>query len=373
MTPRQRVAILGATGSIGSQALDVIDRFPDRFEAFGLVTGRRECGRTARYLVRADDPDFELRVEDLVTHPEVDLVLIAIPGAVSLRPTLAALAAGKKVALATKEVLVMAGDLVMAAARRAGPKAEGGGSWDVIRPVDSEHSALWQCLWGESPSSVARLLLTATGGPFWSRPDLDLDQVSVDQALNHPRWSMGPKVTVDSASLMNKGLELIEAHHLFGLPLERVGVVVHPQAVIHSIVEFVDGSAKAQLSNPDMRLPIGLALSYPERLPGVVPRTVFAELGSLELHPLDGRRFPAVGLAQKAAARGSGYPAVLNAANEEAVAAFLVGQISFGAIVRSVEEALEAWPGGAVSLPEILEADRFAREHVRGQIGKVRA
>jgi len=365
---RLRVAILGATGSIGTQALDVIDRFPERFEAFGLVVGRRDCGHSARYLVQAGDPDFEARVKELVTHPEVDLVLVAIPGAASLRPTLAALAAGKKVALATKEVLVMAGDLVMAAV-----KARVESTWDVIRPVDSEHSALWQCLWGESPSSVARLLLTATGGPFWRRPELDLDRVSVDEALNHPRWSMGPKVTVDSASLMNKGLELIEASHLFGLPLDRVEVVIHPQAVIHSMVEFVDGSAKAQLSNPDMRLPIGLALSYPDRLPGVVPRTVFADIGSLELQPLDSRRFPAVGLAREAAARGSGYPAVLNAANEEAVAAFLAGQISFGSIVRAVEEALGAWAGGATSLAEILEADRFARAHVRGRIGKVRA
>jgi 1-deoxy-D-xylulose-5-phosphate reductoisomerase len=381
---RQRVAILGATGSIGRQALDVIDRFPDRFEVFGLVAGRRDCDRGARFVIRADDPDFEARVEELVTHPDVDLVLVAIPGAAALGPTLAALEAGKKIALATKEVLVMAGDLVMSKAWSSPAPAlaghlphEGGGReggpWDVIRPVDSEHSALWQCLWGESPRSVSRLLLTATGGPFWSRPDLDLDQVSVDQALNHPRWSMGPKVTVDSASLMNKGLELIEARHLFGLALDRVEVVVHPQAVIHSIVEFVDGSAKAQLSNPDMRLPIGLALSYPERLPGVVPRTIFADLGSLELQPLDDRRFPAVGLARQAAGRGAGYPAVLNAANEEGVAAFLAGRISFGSIVRAVEEALEAWPGGATSLAEILDADRFARAHVRAWIGKVRA
>jgi 1-deoxy-D-xylulose-5-phosphate reductoisomerase len=257
----------------------------------------------------------------------------------------------------------MAGDLVMAAAAEA----------DAIRPVDSEHSALWQCLWGESASSVARLVLTATGGPFWSRPDLDLDRVSIADALNHPRWSMGPKVTVDSASLMNKGLELIEAGHLFGLGLDRVTVVVHPQAVIHSIVEFVDGSAKAQLSNPDMRLPIALALSYPERLHAVVPPTAFADLGSLELHPLDDQRFPAVRLAREAAARGAGYPAVLNAANEEAVTAFLAGEISFAAILRSVETALGAWPGGAGSLAEILDADRFARAHVRAGVGKVRA
>jgi 1-deoxy-D-xylulose-5-phosphate reductoisomerase len=353
-----RLAILGATGSIGRQALDVVDRYPDRFEAFGLVAGRRDCGRPARFRIQAGDPDFDARVEELVTHPEVDLVLVAIPGAASLRPTLAALAAGKRIALATKEVLVMAGQLVMRAAHAP----------DAIRPVDSEHSALWQCLWGEATSSVARLVLTASGGPFWKRPELDLETVTVAEALNHPRWSMGPKVTVDSATLMNKGLELIEARHLFGLDLHRVAVVVHPQSVIHSIVEFVDGSAKAQLSNPDMRLPIALALSYPERLPGAVPPTAFGDLGSLELHPLEDGRFPAVGLARGAAERGGGYPAVLNAANEEAVAAFLAGRLSFAGILRLVEEALEAWSGRAESLAEILEADRFARQLVRDRL-----
>src|SRR5207302_5332342 len=356
MTRPINVAVLGATGSVGRQALDVIDRNPGRFKLFGLTEGTRSTNRQAEYVVQgqAGEPDFDARLEAMVTDPRCDIVVVAIPGARALAPTMAALRAGKEVALATKEVLVMAGHLVM---KLAGEKG--------IRPVDSEHSAIWQCLWGEERENVRRLIITASGGPFWSQPDADLDHVTVEQALNHPRWSMGPKVTVDSASLMNKGLELVEAHHLFGLPLDRVEVVVHPQAIIHSIVEFVDGSAKAQLSNPDMRLPIGLALSFPERLPGVVPRTLFADLGSLELHPLDGGRFPAVRLAREAAARGSGYPAVLNAANEAAVAAFLAGQISFGAIVRSVEEALAAWPGGASSLADILEADRFARAHVR--------
>jgi 1-deoxy-D-xylulose-5-phosphate reductoisomerase len=360
---RQRIAILGATGSIGGQALDVIDRFPDRFEVFGLVSGRRSCDRPARYLLRGSDPDLDARIEEMVTHPDCDLVLVAIPGARSLRPTLAALSAGKRIALATKEVLVMAGDLVMA-------RAVG----DAIRPVDSEHSAIWQCLWGEAPQSVARLILTASGGPFWRRPDLDWDQVTVEQALAHPRWSMGPKVTVDCATLMNKGLELVEAHQLFGLPLDRVDVTVHPQSVIHSMVEFVDGSAKAQLSNPDMRLPIGLALSYPERLPGVVPPTSFQDLGELELCPLDHARFPAVGLAREAARRGAPYPAVLNAADEEAVAAFMAGAIRFSEIVPAVEAALDSFPGGPrggseVSLEEILEADQFARRHVQTRAG----
>jgi 1-deoxy-D-xylulose-5-phosphate reductoisomerase len=361
---RQRVAILGATGSIGSQALDVIDRFPDRFEVFGLVSGRRRCDRPARYVIQGDGPDVDGRIEEMVTHPDCDIVLVAIPGARSLRPTLAALGAGKTIALATKEVMVMAGELVRAA---------GGAS--AIRPVDSEHSAIWQCLWGESPASVARLLLTATGGPFWRHPELDLEHVTIEQALAHPSWSMGPKITIDCATLINKGLEVIEAHQLFDVPLERIDVVIHPQSVIHSMVEFVDGSSKAQLNHPDMRLPIGLALAYPERLPGVVPPTAFQDLGCLELHPLDGTRFPAVSMAREAARRGAPYPAVLNAADEEAVAAFLAGRIRFTDILAAVQSALDACPAssrrdGEATLEEILEADAWARAHVRAIIAR---
>jgi 1-deoxy-D-xylulose-5-phosphate reductoisomerase len=360
---RLRIAILGATGSIGQQALDVIDRYPDRFEAFGLLSGSRDAGRPAPYVLRAHEPDCERRVLEMVTHPDCDLVLVAIPGSRVLAPTLAALEAGKRLAIATKEVLVMAGDLVMRAARAP----------DAIRTVDSEHSAIWQCLWGEAPASVSRLLLTATGGPFWSRPELDLSQVTVEQAVSHPRWSMGPKISTDSATLMNKGLEVIEAHYLFGVPLERVEVVIHPQAIIHSMVEFVDGSTKAQLSHPDMRLPIALALSYPERLPGAVPPTRFHEVGRLDLHPLDQVRFPSVRMCREAAARGAPYPAVLNAANEEAVAGFLAGQLRFTDILALVESALgEEWGGGG-SLEEVLEADARARAHVRARLGKVRA
>jgi 1-deoxy-D-xylulose-5-phosphate reductoisomerase len=348
---------LGATGSIGLQALDVIDRNPDRFEVFALISGRRTSGREARFTIQAGDPDADARIEEAVTHPECDLVLVAIPGARALAPTLKALRAHKTVALATKEVLVMAGELVMELAAA-----------DQVRPVDSEHSAIWQCLWGERPESVSRLILTASGGPFWSRPDLDLDGVSVEQALNHPRWSMGPKVTVDSATLMNKALEVIEAHHLFGLPLERIDVVVHPQSVIHSMVEFADGSIKAQLSNPDMRLPIAVALAFPERLPGAVQPTRVDHLGPLDFHPLDGARFPSVGLARRASAAGGALPAVLNAANEEAVLAFLEGELSFGGIVSLVESALGAYDGSGSSLEEILDADRWARGYVRGKV-----
>lgn len=351
------VVVLGATGSIGQQALDVIDRNPDRFRLFGLTEGVRSTSRKAEHIVqgRAGEGDFDSRVEAMVTDPRCDLVLVAIPGARALAPTMTALKAGKEIALATKEVLVMAGALVM---KLAGEKG--------IRPVDSEHSAIWQCLWGEQRESVRRLVITASGGPFWARPELDLDSVTVEQALNHPRWSMGPKVTIDSATLMNKGLETIEAHHLFGLPLEAVDVCIHPQSVVHSLVEFVDGSFKAQLGRPDMRLPIAVALAYPDRLPDAVPPTRLEELSGLEFHALDEARFPAVRLAREAAHAGAGRPAVLNAANEEAVNAFLAGEIPFSGIVRAVERALDAYPGGGEVLEEILEADRWARQYVKG-------
>jgi 1-deoxy-D-xylulose-5-phosphate reductoisomerase len=350
------VVVLGATGSIGQQTLDVIDRNPDRFHLFGLTEGVRSTKRTAEYLVQghAGDADFDARVEEMVTDPRCDLVVVAIPSARALPPTLSALHAGKEIALATKEVLVMAGDLVMRAARKNG-----------IRPVDSEHSAIWQCLWGEDPRSVRRLIITASGGPFWAHPDLDLDQVTVEQALNHPRWSMGPKITVDSATLMNKGLEVIEAHHLFAVDLDAIGVVIHPQSVVHSLVEFVDGSLKAQLGRPDMRLPIAVALSYPDRLPGAVEPTPIEELSGLEFHALDEKRFPSVRLARNAAKAGHGRPAVLNAANEEAVSGFLAGEIPFGGIVPAVERALAAFSGGGDTLQDILEADRWAREYVQ--------
>ena len=357
------IAVLGATGSIGRQTLDVIDRNPQRFKLFGLTEGVHSAGRQAEHVVhgRAAEGDFDALVEAMVTDPRCDLVVVAIPGARALAPTLAALRAGKEVALATKEVLVMAGELVM---RTAGEKG--------IRPIDSEHSAMWQCLWGEELANVRRLVITSSGGPFWAHPDMDLDQVTVEQALNHPRWSMGPKVTVDSATLMNKGLEVIEAHHLYGIALERITVCIHPQSVVHSLVEFVDGSFKAQLGRPDMRLPIAVALAYPDRLPDAVPPTPLAELSGLEFHDLDEARFPSVRLAREAAATGGGHPAVLNAANEEAVNAFLARDIPFSAIVLTVERTLAAFAGCGNSLPEILEADRWARAEVKEKFGSVR-
>src|SRR5436309_5764706 len=233
MTPPLNVAVLGATGSIGRQTLDVIDRNPGRFKLFGLSEGARSTHRDAEFLVQgqAGEGDFDAQVEAMITDPRCDLVVVAIPGARALRPTMSALRAGKEVALATKEVLVMAGALVMKAAGAKG-----------IRPIDSEHSAIWQCLWGEELRNVRRLVITSSGGPFWAHPDLDLDQVTVEQALNHPRWSMGPKVTVDSATLMNKGLEVIEPHHIYAILRDRTAVCIHPQSLVHSLVEFVDGS-----------------------------------------------------------------------------------------------------------------------------------
>ena len=350
------IAVLGATGSIGRQTLDVIDRNPARFKLFGLSEGVRSANRKAEYLVhgQAGEPEFDVQVEAMVNDPRCDLVVVAIPGARALAPTMSALHAGKEVALATKEVLVMAGALVMKAAGERG-----------IRPIDSEHSAIWQCLWGEERKNVRGLIITASGGPFWAHPELDLDQVTVEQALNHPKWSMGPKVTIDSATLMNKGLELIEAHHLFGIPLDAISVCIHPQSVIHSLVEFIDGSLKAQLGRPDMRLPIAVALAYPDRLPDAVPPTTPRELSGLEFHDLDESRFPSVQLARQAAARSGGHPAVLNAANEEAVNAFLGGDIPFSGIVRVVERALSAFPGSGGTLEAILEADRWARAYIR--------
>ena len=363
MTRPLNIAILGATGSIGQQTLDVIDRNPERLRLFGLTEGRRSASRHAEYVIQgqAGEPDFDSRVIAMVTDPQCDIVVVAIPGARALAPTMAALEAKKQIALATKEVLVMAGALVMKAAGARG-----------IRPVDSEHSAIWQCLWGERLDRVRRLIITASGGPFWAHPDLDLDQVTVEQALNHPRWSMGPKVTVDSATLMNKGLELIEAHHLFGVPLEDISVVVHPQSAVHSLVEFVDGSLKAQLGRPDMRLPIAIALGYPDRLGDAVPPTNLEDLGPLEFYPLDEARFPAVRLARSAAHAGRGRPAVLNAANEEAVNAFLAGEIPFSGIIRTVGRTLEAFPGGGEDLEAILEADRWSRAYVKETRGILR-
>jgi len=371
-SPR-RLALLGATGSIGRQVCDLVERHPDRFALHAVIAGtdaaaldavaRRhpeahallanpggsDAGRAARAIAEA------------VSDPDVDLVVVAAAGAAALAPTLSALDAGKDIALATKEVLVMAGELVRQRMRRHGSQ---------IFPIDSEHSAIWQCLWGEKEAAVRRLILTGSGGPFLRRPLETLESVTIAEALAHPRWKMGPKITIDSATMMNKGLEVIEAHFLFDVPYSAIDVIVHPQSVVHSMVEFVDGSVKAQLGIPDMHLPIAIALGFPERLDGVTTAPDLAALGQLSFEALDAIRYPAVALARQAGERGGTAPAVLNAANEEAVALFLKGQRRFVEIVPSVRQAVEsAAPDEELTLDTVIAADRWARAQVRTTSG----
>ncbi len=353
-------------------------RYPEHFELLGAVGGSR-----AEALLQAVAPFPGARVVlvspsgpvpqgvlvggdvacALAADPRADVVLIGGGGAAALMPTMAALEAGRRVAIATKEVLVMAGELVTAAARRH--RAE-------ILPVDSEHSAIWQCLRGEDPKDVARLVLTASGGPFREAPLETMRRASVEQALAHPSWRMGPKVTVDSATMMNKGLEVIEAHFLFGIPYSRISVVIHPQSAIHSAVEFCDGTLVAQLGVPDMRAPIALALSGGRRLPGVVPPLDLAATGRLEFEEPDPDRFPALSVAQEAAVRGGGAPAVMNAANEVAVAAFLRGGLRFGEIVELVSEVTGSYSGAPPeTLEEVLAADAFGRAMAGEMVGQL--
>ncbi|GIW17483.1 MAG: 1-deoxy-D-xylulose 5-phosphate reductoisomerase [Tepidiforma sp.] len=372
MTAPRRIAVLGSTGSIGRQALDVIARSAGRFEAVALAGGantallaEQAALHRPRY-VYAPVPCDALEAaaaatgarfippEEVAVAPDVDIVLVATAGAAGLLPTLAALRAGKPVAIANKEVLVMAGHLV----RRA--MQEGGGD---LRPVDSEHSAIWQCLWGEAPGSVRRIILTASGGAF---RDLSRDQlaaVTPEQALDHPTWKMGRKITVDSATLMNKGMETIEAMWLFDVPMAAVDVVLHRESIVHSLVEFSDGSVKAQLGVPDMRLPIQLALSYPERMPEpAVPLLDLAAAGTLHFGRPDTERFPCLRLAMDAGAAGGTVPAAMAAADEIAVERFLRREIGFLDIPRVIERVLEQHrPVADPSLDEVLAADAEAR------------
>jgi 1-deoxy-D-xylulose-5-phosphate reductoisomerase len=365
----RRLALLGATGSIGRQVCDLIDRHPDRFALHTAVAGSDAAALhalSARYpqahLLLAEPVDHDLAgaaaaIDDAMSDPDVDLVVVAVAGSAALAPTLAALRAGKDIALATKEVLVMAGALVRSLMREHGSQ---------LFPIDSEHSAIWQCLLGERRESVRRLILTGSGGPFLRRPLESLGQVTIGEALAHPRWKMGPKITVDSATMMNKGLEVIEAHFLFDLPYSSINVVVHPESVVHSMVEFVDGSIKAQLGVPDMHLPIAFALAFPDRIQGVTAAPDLATLGRLSFEALDDRRYPAVGLARLAGERGGTATATLNAANEEAVGLFLKGHCRFIDIVPFVERALEAADRESeVSLESLLAADQRARKQVR--------
>jgi 1-deoxy-D-xylulose-5-phosphate reductoisomerase len=374
---RRGVAVLGSTGSIGVQALDLIGRFPDRFEIVALAAGRNAdllAEQVKRHRPRLAAIGDERRRHDLAAaareagcevvagaegllaaaaHPGADVVLAAVVGGAGLGPTYHALLSGKAVALANKESLVMAGALMRQAARQAG------GS---LIPVDSEHSALHQCLRGESLDEVRRLILTASGGPFRTTPLERLSSVTPEEALRHPVWDMGKKISVDSATLMNKGLEVIEAHWLFGLPGERIDVVLHPQSSVHSMVEMVDGSVICQMGVPDMRGPIQYALSFPERFAGPVAAPDLSQPMQLDFAPVDGERFPSLGLAYRALQAGGTAPAALNAANEVAVQAFLDRRTGFLGITRLVEEVLERHrPLPVGSIDEVLEADRWAR------------
>ncbi|HOB50503.1 MAG TPA: 1-deoxy-D-xylulose-5-phosphate reductoisomerase [Mycobacterium sp.] len=380
---RKRVLILGSTGSIGTQALEVIAANPDRFEVVGLAAGggnpellarqRSQTGVTR--IAVADEaaadrvgdvshrgPDSATRlVEEVAATTGVDVVLNALVGALGLQPTLAALATGARLALANKESLVAGGPLVLAAAQPG-----------QIVPVDSEHSALAQCLRAGRADEVARLVLTASGGPFRGWAAADLESVTPEQAGAHPTWSMGPMNTLNSASLVNKGLELIETHLLFGIPYDRIDVVVHPQSIVHSMVTFTDGSTIAQASPPDMKLPIALALGWPDRVAGAARACDFSTASTWEFEPLDDAVFPAVDLARQAGQAGGCMTAVYNAANEEAAAAFLAGAIRFPAIVRTIADVMHGagqWVAEPATVEDVLDAQRWARQRARDALG----
>jgi 1-deoxy-D-xylulose-5-phosphate reductoisomerase len=392
----KRIALLGSTGSIGTQTLDVVGHHPEKFKIVGLAAGGRgsllseqirrfrparvslATEQTARDLQAQDDfgyrPAFlngPVGLLELATDPEVDLVVVATSGQHGFAPTLAALAAGKEVALANKEVLIMAGELVTEAARRSGTQ---------LRPIDSEHSAIWQSLrgetfagdrpplpngeenWSEANAKVQRLILTASGGPFRTFTREQMANVTVEQAMKHPNWNMGPKITIDSATLFNKGLEVIEAHWLFGLDYAKIDVVVHAESIVHSMVEFIDGSIKAQLGTPDMRLPIQYAIGYPERLANDYPRLDWTKLRELHFELPDTVRFPALRLAYEAGRKGATYPTVLAAADEEAVTFFHQRRISYLGIPELVERVLERHHAIAhPSLADIAAVDTWAR------------
>lgn len=370
----KKLAILGSTGSIGQQALDIVRSFPDKFKIVGLAGGRNtnllaeQISQFQPQLIYSplkfslpDKTKFS-SMEEIAIHPEVDLVVIATSGKTGLAPTLAAIRSGKKVALANKEVLAMAGEIIVAEAKRHQAQ---------IFPIDSEHSAIWQCLRGEK-AEVTRLILTASGGPFYHYSPSQLAKVTVEEALQHPTWKMGKKVTIDSATLMNKGLETIEAHWLFSIPFNKIEIVIHPQSIIHSLVEFADGSLKSQLSVPDMRFPIQYALSYPKRLANSrLPRIDLGRLNSLTFETINYSMFPCLELALDAGKKGGTYPAVLCAADEIAVELFLKQHISFPGIAEIIAKTISLHQGTATpTLDEILAADAWARETALEVINK---
>ncbi len=372
--------ILGSTGSIGTQALDVIAANPDRFQVVGLAAGGGNPGLLAQQRaetsvsnVAVADDAAAARVGDvtyagpdavtrLVENTEADVVLNALVGALGLKPTLAALATGARLALANKESLVAGGPLVLKAAKPG-----------QLVPVDSEHSAMAQCLRGGTGDEVGKIVLTASGGPFRGWTAERLEDVTPEQAGAHPTWSMGPMNTLNSASLVNKGLELIETHLLFGVTYDRIEVVVHPQSIVHSMVTFTDGSTLAQASPPDMKLPIALALGWPDRVPEAALACDFSTASTWEFEPLDAEVFPAVELAREAGRKGGCLTAVYNAANEEAAAAFLAGRIRFPAIVRTIAEVMRAadqWAAEPATVEDVLDAQHWARERAKGAVSR---
>jgi 1-deoxy-D-xylulose-5-phosphate reductoisomerase len=376
----KNVVLLGSTGSIGTSTVKVAEDLPDQIRLLALAAGNNvgllleQTRKHKPQVISISDPSKATELRDalgtstevlsgneglikLATLPGADIVLIAIVGTAGLQPALAAIRAGKDIAVASKEILVMAGEIVMSEARKYGVR---------VLAVDSEHSAIFQCLDGKPSSSVRKLWLTASGGPFRKTPKADFAGITVEQALKHPSWVMGRKITIDSASLFNKALEMIEARWLFDIEMARVGVVVHPQSVVHSMVEFVDGSMLAQMSTPDMCLPIQYALTYPERAASERVQTSLAKLGSLTFEEPDVERFPALELARRAGEIGGTLPAVLNAANEVAVEAFVNRKLNFPGITETVRRTMDthkvvAHPG----LEEILEADAWARQEAR--------
>lgn len=374
----KKLAVLGSTGSIGVNVLDVVRRFPDRYKIVALAAGsnvRRLAEQIAEFkpsLVSVCDDACRSELQALLpaseiclvlcgsegnvqvaAHQEADLTVSAMVGALGLLPTLAAIEAGKDIGLANKETLVMAGHLVMEAVRRRGVR---------LLPIDSEHSAIFQALEAGRRSDLRKIILTASGGPFRALRGEQLARVTAAEALRHPNWSMGKKITIDSATLMNKGLEVIEARWLFDVTPEEIEVVIHPQSIVHSLVEYRDGSVLAQMGLPDMRIPIAYALSYPERLPLPLPRLDLTTCGDLQFLPPDHENFPALGLAYGALKRGGTVPAVLNGANEVAVEAFLAGRIAFPQIAETVAATMDnVGREGNASLDEILAADALAR------------
>jgi 1-deoxy-D-xylulose-5-phosphate reductoisomerase len=382
---RKRVVILGATGSIGESALKVARDIPDRMEIVGLAANSNAeklaaaANETrAQSVCLVDETKLDILARELEYKPRIlggeeglleiarltnsEMVLVAIVGTGGLRPALAAIDAGKDLAVASKEILVMAGEIVMREARENGVN---------VLPVDSEHNAIFQCLEGKNSSDVRRIILTASGGPFREMPRKDFDSITPEQALKHPTWNMGPKITIDSATLFNKGLEMIEAHWLFGVEMQHVEVVIHPQSIVHSMVEFADGSTLAQLSYSNMCFPIQYAVTWPDRVPNTLPPLDFSKLSRLDFFTPRYEDFPALNLARRAGETGGTLPAVMNAANEVAVAGFLDRQVRFPDIWRIVGAVMNRHRSVAhPNLDAILQADQWARKEARGMLDR---